>query len=45
MRADNSRHLIAAAQERAERTRRLAVAALRRLDTTGKPVTLDSVAR
>jgi len=45
MRADNSRHLIAAAQQRAEHARRRAVATLRRLDTTGKPVTFDTVAR
>ncbi len=45
MRADNSRHLLAAAQQRAENTRRRAVAALRRLDATGKPVTFDTVAR
>ena len=45
MRADNSRHLIKAAQQRAEQTRRRAVAALRRLDTTGKPITFESVAR
>jgi len=45
MRADNSRHLLAAAQERTESTRRRAAAALRRLDSTGKPITFDSVAR
>jgi len=45
MRADNTGHLIAAAQQRSERTRRLAVAAIRRLDTAGKPVTFDAVAR
>ena len=45
MRADNSRHLLAAAQQRAEHTRRRAVAALRRLDATGKPVTFETVAR
>lgn len=45
MRADNSQHLLAAAQHRTEQTRRRAVAALRRLDTTGKPVTFDAVAR
>jgi hypothetical protein len=45
MRADNSRHLLAAAQQRAEHTRQRAVAALRRLDSTGQPVTFDSVAR
>jgi hypothetical protein len=45
MRADNSRHLIAAAQQRAEQTRRKALAALRRLDNTGRPISFDSVAR
>lgn len=45
MRADNSRHVITAAQQRAEHTRRRAVAALRRLDSTGKPITVDAVAR
>ena len=44
MRADNSRHLIAAARERAEQTRTLALRALRRLDDTGKQVTFESVA-
>jgi len=36
MRADNSPHLIKAAQQRADQTRRRAVAALRRMDATGK---------
>jgi hypothetical protein len=45
MRADNSRHLITAAQQRAEQTRRRAVAALRRLDATGRPISFESVAR
>ena len=45
MRADNSRHLITAAQQRAEQTRRRAVAALRRMDATGKPITVEAVAR
>jgi hypothetical protein len=45
MRADNSRHLIAATQQRAEQTRRKALAALRRLDNTGRPISFDSVAR
>ncbi len=45
MRADNSRHLIASAQQRAEQTRRRAVAALPRMDTLGKPITFESVAR
>jgi len=45
MRADNSRHLIKSAQLRAEQTRRQAVAALRRMDATGKPISFESVAR
>ncbi|HJT04962.1 MAG TPA: DUF6262 family protein [Pseudonocardiaceae bacterium] len=45
MRADNSRHVIAAARQRSESTRRRAVAALRHLDNTGTPVTFDAVAR
>lgn len=45
MRADNSHHLIAAAQRRSQATHRRAVAALRRMDNTGLPITFDSVAR
>ena len=45
MRADNSRHVIAAARRRSEATRRRAVAALRRMDNAGIPVTFDAVAR
>ena len=45
MRADNSRHLIAAARQRAERTRQQALRALRRLDATGTPITFEAVAR
>ena len=49
MRADNSRHLIAApqqrAEQRAEQTRRKALAAVRRLDNTGRPISFDNVAR
>ena len=41
MPADNTRHLRAAAQRRAEQTRRRAVATLRRLDAAGAPVTLE----
>jgi hypothetical protein len=44
MRADNSRHIIIAAQQRAEQTRRRAVT-LRRLDDAGTTITFDSVAR
>jgi hypothetical protein len=45
MRADNSRHVIAAAHRRSEATRKRAVAALRHLDNAGRPVTFDAVAR
>lgn len=45
MRADNSRHLIAAARRRAEQTRERAIAVLRRMDATGQRITFDSVSR
>ena len=45
MQADNSSHLILAARQRAERTRRQALTALRRLDATGAPITFEAVAR
>jgi hypothetical protein len=45
MRADNSRHLIAAARRRAAATRKRAIAALRRMDKAGTPITVDAVAR
>jgi len=45
MRADNSRHVIAAARRRAEQTRGRAVAALRRMDVTGQRISFDAVAR
>ena len=45
MRADNTHHLIDAARRRAQATRRRAVAALRRMDTSGLPVTFDALAR
>ena len=45
MRADNSRHVIAAAHRRAEQTRQRAVTALRRMDATGQRITFDAVAR
>jgi len=41
MRADNSRHVIAAARRRAEQTRQRAVTA----DATGQPITFDAVSR
>ena len=44
MRADNSRHIIAAARRRAEQARQRAITALRRMDATGQPVTFDAVA-
>src|SRR5450759_744298 len=45
MQADNSRHLIAAARQRAERTRQQALTALRALDAKGVPITFEAVAR
>lgn len=45
MRADNSRHLVAAAKKRSAATREKAIRALRRLDATGRPVTIEAVAR
>jgi Family of unknown function (DUF6262) len=45
MRADNSRHVIAAARRRADQTRERAIAALRRMDATGQRITFDSVSR
>jgi hypothetical protein len=45
MRADNTHHLLAAARQRAVETRQRALAALRRLDATGRPVSFDTVAR
>jgi hypothetical protein len=45
MRADNSRHVIAAARRRAAATRKRAVAALRRMDKAGLPITFDSLSQ
>ncbi|SRR5712692_9858606 len=45
MRADNSHHVIQAAQRRAQQTRQRAVTALRRMDATGQRITFDTVAR
>jgi hypothetical protein len=45
MRADNSRHVIAAARRRAKQTRQRAIAALRRMDGTGQQITFDAVSR
>ena len=45
MRADNSRHVIAAARRRAEQTRQRAVTTLRRMDATGQRITFDAVSR
>jgi hypothetical protein len=45
MRADNSHHVIDAAHRRSQATRRRAAAALRRMDNTGLPVTIDALAR
>jgi hypothetical protein len=45
MRADNSHHVIGSARRRAEQTRERAVAALRRLDATGRTINFDTVAK
>jgi small-conductance mechanosensitive channel len=45
MRADNTRHIIAAAQRRHELTRAKAIQALRTLDAAGRPVTFEAVAQ
>lgn len=45
MRADNSHHLISAAQRRSAATRERAVRALRRLDAKGQAVSVDEIAR
>ena len=45
MRADNSHHVVDAARRRARATRRSAVAALRRMNEAGMPITFDSLAR
>ncbi len=45
MRADNSHHIVTAARRRAAATRRRAVAAIRRMDNAGQPISFDAVAR
>lgn len=45
MRADNTRHIIAAARQRREFTRSKAIQALRTLDASGAPVTFETVAQ
>ena len=45
MRADNSRHIVAAAGNRHEYTRAKAIKALREIDAAGTVVTFDIVAR
>jgi hypothetical protein len=45
MRADNSRHVIAAARRRAEQTRQRAIVTLRRMDAAGQRITFDTVSR
>ncbi|RSN19897.1 transposase [Amycolatopsis sp. WAC 01416] len=45
MRADNTHHIIAAAQQRHELTRAKAIRALRTLDASGSPVTFEAVAQ
>ena len=44
MRADNTRHIVAAAQHRHQYTRAKAVQALREAEKSGTPVTFDAVA-
>lgn len=44
MRADNSRHLIAAARRRSDAAQRNAAAALRRMDASGTAVSFEAVA-
>ena len=45
MRADNTRHIVAAAQRRHEYTRAKAIQALRTIDAEGRPVTFEAVAK
>ena len=45
MRADNTRHIVAATRQRHELTRAKAIQALRTLDAEGAPVTFEIVAR
>src|SRR5947199_5668425 len=45
MRVANAHHVIAAAHHRAVTTRKRAVAALRRMDKAGLPITFNSVAK
>jgi hypothetical protein len=45
MQADNSHHLIAAAQRRATATRRRALVALQRMDNAGQSISFDALAR
>ena len=45
MRADNSHLVIAAARRRSATTIKRAVAALRRMEKSGRPITFDAVAR
>lgn len=41
----NSQHVIAAARQRSQATRRRAIAALRRMDDAGAPINFDTLAR
>ena len=45
MRSDNSHHVIAAARQRSQATKRRAVTAIRRIDNAGTPINFDIVAR
>src|SRR6266699_6066262 len=45
MRADNTRHILTAARQRAEQTRERAVRTLQQMNAAGQPVNLGSLAR
>lgn len=45
MRADNTRHVVQAAQRRAQQTRQRAVTTLRRMDAEGQQITFDAISR
>lgn len=45
MRADNTHHIVRAAQRRAGETRQRALTALQRMDATGQRITFDAVSR
>jgi hypothetical protein len=45
MRADNTHHVVQAAQRRAQQNRQRAITALRRMDANGQRITFDAVSR